>query len=54
MADKTIQFITEYDPEVGKAMAAELARQRRGIELDRLRKFCFRGCDGSHGKHFDQ
>ncbi len=33
MADKTIQFITEYDPEVGKAMAAELARQRRGIEL---------------------
>lgn len=33
MEDKTIQFITEYDPEVGKAMAAELARQRRGIEL---------------------
>lgn len=33
MADKTIQFISEYDPEIGKAMAAELARQRRGIEL---------------------
>ncbi len=33
MADKTIQFISEYDPEIGEAMAAELKRQRRGIEL---------------------
>lgn len=33
MADKTIQFISEYDPDIGEAMAAELKRQRRGIEL---------------------
>ena len=33
MADKTIQFISEYDPEIGEAMAAERKRQRRGIEL---------------------
>ena len=33
MADETIRFITEHDREVGEAMAAELARQRRGIEL---------------------
>ena len=33
MVDKNIGFITDYDPEVGEAMGAELARQRRGIEL---------------------
>jgi len=33
MVDKNIGFITDYDPEIGKAMGAELARQRRGIEL---------------------
>lgn len=29
----TIGFVSKYDPEVGSAMAAELARQRRNIEL---------------------
>jgi len=33
MVDQNIQFITEYDKEVGEAMGKELARQRRGIEL---------------------
>ena len=33
MVDQNIQFITEYDQEVGEAMVKELARQRRGIEL---------------------
>ena len=33
MVDKNIGFITDYDPELGAAMGAELARQRRGIEL---------------------
>jgi glycine hydroxymethyltransferase len=33
MVDQNIKFITEYDKEVGEAMGAELARQRRGIEL---------------------
>ena len=33
MVDQNIKFITEYDPEIGEAMAKELARQRRGIEL---------------------
>ena len=33
MVDQNIQFITEYDKEVGEAMGMELARQRRGIEL---------------------
>ena len=33
MVDQNIQFITEYDKEVGEAMRMELARQRRGIEL---------------------
>ena len=33
MVDNNIKFITDYDKEVGEAMGAELARQRRGIEL---------------------
>jgi glycine hydroxymethyltransferase len=33
MVDQNIKFITEYDKEIGEAMGAELARQRRGIEL---------------------
>ena len=33
MVDKNIEFISSYDKEVGEAMGAELARQRRGIEL---------------------
>ena len=33
MVDKNIEFISAYDKEVGEAMGAELARQRRGIEL---------------------
>lgn len=33
MVDNNIQFITEYDKEVGEAIAKELNRQRRGIEL---------------------
>ena len=33
MVDNNIRFITENDKEVGEAIAKELARQRRGIEL---------------------
>ena len=29
----SIGFVTEYDPEIGKAMARELARQQRNLEL---------------------
>ena len=33
MAEKNIEIVKNYDPEVGAAMEAELLRQRRGIEL---------------------
>lgn len=33
MVTESLKFITEYDPEVGKAMEAEFARQKRNIEL---------------------
>ena len=33
MVSENIDFITEYDPEVGAAIRAEFDRQRRGIEL---------------------
>ena len=33
MVEKIIDLLREYDPEVGEAVAAELHRQRRGLEL---------------------
>ena len=33
MVDEVMKFITEADPEVGKAIEAEAARQRRNLEL---------------------
>ncbi len=33
MVNEVMKFITEYDPEVGKAIEAEAARQRRNLEL---------------------
>ncbi|MGM9664591.1 MAG: serine hydroxymethyltransferase [Eubacteriales bacterium] len=33
MINENIEFLKEYDPEIGNAIGAELARQRRGIEL---------------------
>lgn len=33
MVNKVMDFITEYDPEVGQAIEAEAARQRRNLEL---------------------
>ena len=33
MAEKNIEIVKNYDPEVGAAMEAELLRQRGGIEL---------------------
>ena len=33
MAERNIEIVKNYDPEVGAAMEAELLRQRRGIEL---------------------
>ncbi len=33
MVEKNMDFITEFDPEVGAAVRAEFERQRRGIEL---------------------
>lgn len=33
MVTESLKFITEHDPEVGKAMEAEFARQKRNIEL---------------------
>ena len=33
MVNEVMNFITDYDPEVGKAIEAEAARQRRNLEL---------------------
>ena len=33
MVNEVMKFITEHDPEVGKAIEAEYARQKRNIEL---------------------
>lgn len=33
MVDEVMKFITEADPEVGEAIEAEAARQRRNLEL---------------------
>lgn len=33
MVNQVMEFITQYDPEVGKAIQAECARQRRNLEL---------------------
>lgn len=33
MVNETMKFITQYDPEVGKAIESEYARQKRNIEL---------------------
>lgn len=33
MVNQVMKFITDYDPEVGKAIEAEAARQRRNLEL---------------------
>lgn len=33
MVTEVMKFITEHDPEVGKAIEAEYARQKRNIEL---------------------
>lgn len=33
MVNEVMKFITDYDPEVGKAIEAEAARQRRNLEL---------------------
>ena len=33
MVNEVMKFITEQDPEVGKAIGAEAARQRRNLEL---------------------
>ena len=33
MVNEVMRFITEYDPEVGKAIEKEAARQRRNLEL---------------------
>ncbi len=33
MINENIEFLKEYDPGIGNAIGAELARQRRGIEL---------------------
>ncbi len=33
MVDQNFELLTQYDPEVGTAMKAELARQRRNLEL---------------------
>ena len=33
MVKENMDFITQYDPEVGKAIEAEYARQKRNIEL---------------------
>ena len=33
MVNEVMRFITESDPEVGKAIEAEAARQRRNLEL---------------------
>ena len=53
MVDEVMKFITEADPEVGEAIEAEAARQRRNLEpvsythlALRKRAFCrrFRQC----------
>ena len=33
MVNQVMEFIAQYDPEVGKAIQAECARQRRNLEL---------------------
>ena len=33
MINENIEFLKNYDPEIGNAIGMELARQRRGIEL---------------------
>lgn len=35
MVKENMDFITQYDPEVGKAIEAEYARQKRNIEIGR-------------------
>lgn len=33
MINEIMKYISEYDPEVGKAVEAECTRQRRNLEL---------------------
>ena len=46
----TIGFLGQYDSEVGDAMAKELARQKRNLELIASRKHRFPRSNGCYGQ----
>ena len=48
MVDEVMKFITEADPEVGEAIEAEAARQRRNLELIASENIVI--CGGISGK----
>ena len=54
MSEKTniasLDYLNEYDPEVGNAMTDELKRQRRNLELIASEKHCFSRSNGSNGQ----
>ena len=54
MVKDVMNFITQSDPEVGKAIEAEYARQKRNIELIASENIVSRSCYGGNGKHPDQ
>ena len=54
MVNEIMNFIAQHDPEVGKAIEAEDARQKRNIELIASEKYRFRSCYGCNGNGSDQ